>query len=61
MNQTLLKVISNNPAIDKFISQTGRLVIQDSLSLSYLVSASFLKSNKNISVVLDNLNSAQTV
>ena len=61
MNQTLLKVISNNPAIDKFISQTGRLVIQDSLSLSYLVSASFLKSNKNISVVLDNLYSAQTV
>ena len=48
MNQNLLKVISNNPAVDKFVSKTGRLVIQDSLSLSYLISASFLKSKQNI-------------
>ena len=55
MDNNLLSVIFKNPAVDKFISKTGRLVVQDNLSLSYLLSASFLKSNKNISVVLDNL------
>lgn len=61
MDNNLLSIIFENPAVDKFISKTGRLVVQDNLSLSYLLSASFLKSNKNISVVLDNLYSAQTV
>ena len=57
----LLNVIINDVAIDKFLNYQNRLVIQDSLSLSYLVSAAFLKSKSNIAIVANNLYNAQTI
>ena len=40
--ESLLKVILENKAIDKFLNNEGRLVLNDVTSLSYLTSGSYL-------------------
>lgn len=57
----ILELIQNNPAVDKFLNGQNRLVIQDNIALAYLVSAAFIKSHKNISIVTNNLYTAQNI
>lgn len=57
----ILELIQSNPAVDKFLNGQNRLVIQDNVALAYLVSAAFSKSHKNISIVTNNLYTAQNI
>ena len=59
--ESLLKVILENKAIDKFLNNEGRLVLNDVTSLSYLTSGAYLKSKKNIVLVASNLYIAQNI
>ena len=58
---SLLKILSENDAVEKFLRREGRLVSDDALSLSYLVSAAFRKREQNIAIVASNLYIAQNI
>ena len=48
----LLDLIYNDDSINKLNNREGRLVINNTLACSYLVSGVFLKKQKNISLSL---------
>lgn len=58
---SLLSLLGKNKAVENLLTNKGRLVIQDHLALAYLVSAAFIKSEKNISIVANNLYTAQSI
>lgn len=58
---SVLKFISQDKAIEKFLNHQGRLTIDSPLSLAYLVSSAFDKKNQNIVVITSSLYEAQTL
>ena len=59
--KSLLNKISSNQAVTRFLNGDRGLMINDILSLSYLICASFYKKKQNYSIVAPNLYVAQNI
>ena len=59
--KSLLNKISLNQAVTRFLNGDKELMINDILSLSYLICASFYKKKQNYSIVAPNLYIAQNI
>ena len=59
--KSLLNKISLNQAVTRFLNGDRELMINDILSLSYLICASFYKKKQNYSIVAPNLYIAQNI
>jgi transcription-repair coupling factor (superfamily II helicase) len=59
--QDLFPYLANNKAVERFLKQSGSLVVDDSIGAALLIAVSFQKRPKDYIIVAPNLYSAQSI